>query len=262
MSKEVNIQEKAETRGISNSDEDISSGQDASRHRNADRFVFVDSSDPDCISNTIHLYPDPEFHKFQEDRSCDKFERGQVWALYDDVDAFPKLYGWISKVDSEPFTVHLFWLEACSQEGTEIPISCGTFRILNRRARFDTTETFSHLVDARGTSIQRQVEIVPQVGEIWAIYTSNWAPGSMDACKFAIAEIVECTEASTRLSFLSKVDGYVAVFKPDMGVLEIPTSERLRFSHRIPCIRMTQERGGELSGFYELDPASLPPYMT
>lgn len=99
ISREVNIPEKAETTDIGNSDKDISSGQDASWHQNADRIVFVDSSDPNCISNTIHIYPDPEFHKFEEDRSCDKFEHGQVWALYDDVDAFPKLYGWISRVD-------------------------------------------------------------------------------------------------------------------------------------------------------------------
>jgi hypothetical protein len=119
--------------------------------------------------------------------------------------------------------------------------------------------SFSHLVDARQTSILWQVQILPKVGEIWAIYM-NWAPSSSDTCEFAIGEIVERTEAGTKLNLLTQVRGYRSVFRPDErnAALEIPAAEKLRFSHCIPFFRLTEERGGTLCGFYELDPVSVP----
>jgi hypothetical protein len=55
-------------------------------------------------------------------------------------------------------------------------------------------------------------------------------------CEFVIGEVVERTEASTNLTVLTQVDGYKSVFRPDKqkGVIEIPTREKLRFSHQIP----------------------------
>ncbi|CAO2187179.1 unnamed protein product [Urochloa humidicola] len=173
------------------------------------------------------------------------FERGQVWALYDDADTFPKLYGCITKVVPEPFLVHLIWLEASPQQEQEkrwleqeISISCGTFSVSNRGAQYGTTNVFSHLEDATETSTLFQLEILPQVGEVWAVYmnwTPDWCPSSINACEFALGEVISRSEAGTKLSFLTKVDGYVAVFRPAdvREVLEIPTSENSRFSHRI-----------------------------
>ncbi|KAF0896693.1 hypothetical protein E2562_027038 [Oryza meyeriana var. granulata] len=91
-------------------------------------------------------------------------------------------------------------------------------------------------------------------------WTSDWTPYSMDTCKFTIGEIVERMEASIKVSLLTQVNGYRAVFKPDKcrGVLVIPIRDRLRFSHRIPSFRLTEERGGKLRGFLELDPGSVP----
>ena len=117
----------------------------------------------------------------------------------------------------------------------------------------------SHLVHTGQNGSNRQIEILPQVGEIWCIY-KNWTPPSVDTCEFVIGEIVGRTEESIKISPLTQLNGFRAVFMPDKqnAVVEIPTRDRLKFSHQIPSFRLTEERGGKLRGFYELDPASVP----
>nr|CAB3491831.1 unnamed protein product [Digitaria exilis] len=117
-------------------------------------------------------------------------------------------------------------------------------------------------VDA--SNLKVQVTIVPKIGEVWAIY-KNWAPDWIPSSKgcpaeYAIGEIKMCTGTGTLFAFLTKVHGYISVFKPDAqnGALEVPMNENLRFSHRIPSFRLTKENGGKLRGFYELDPAAVP----
>ncbi|CAL4983914.1 unnamed protein product [Urochloa decumbens] len=216
-------------------------------------------------------YTDSEFHNFDEDRSCEKFEHGQIWALYSNTDTFPNLYGWINKVEREPFKVHLTWLKVCPQGvdkrwlEQDIPVSCGKFGTQNSTSEHTETCAFSHLVVTRcQVGPGRQVNIVPKAGEVWAIYKNwapDWVPSSKDCpAEYSIGEIKMCTETSTLIAFLSKVDGYTSVFKPDArkGALEVPRKENMRFSHRIPSFRLTKENGGKLRGFYELDPAAVP----
>ena len=215
----------------------------------SDLETFPSISLESCMaSETVYYtYPESEFHNFEQDRSCEKFESGQIWALYSDTDTFPNVYGWVSKVEVQPFKVHLIWLEACHQEvkeklllGQDVPVSCGKFKIRSWEEEYGGTHTFSHLVENCQIDRNWQVNILPKVGEVWAIY-KNWSPDQVvcsnrrsNCCvEYAIGEIVKCYKGSILFSFLTKVDGYVAVFQPDIikGVVKIHTKEKLRFSH-------------------------------
>uniref|UniRef100_A0A0D9XTI3 J domain-containing protein n=1 Tax=Leersia perrieri TaxID=77586 RepID=A0A0D9XTI3_9ORYZ len=219
----------------------------------------------------IYACPDPEFYNFEHNRSHDKFEPGQIWALYSDTDKFPNFYGWVNKVEMEPFNVHLNWLEACPQNAQEkrwlehdVPMSCGTFEIQNMVTKYSENYVFSHLVETKRIGAKCQVKIRPKIGEVWAIYknwSAKWVPShTTRGTKYAIGQIVECTEAFTLFGFLTKVVGHISVFKPDLGkgILKIPVKESLRFSHRIPSFCLTKEKGGKLHDCYELDPAAVP----
>uniref|UniRef100_A0ACD5ZU93 Uncharacterized protein n=1 Tax=Avena sativa TaxID=4498 RepID=A0ACD5ZU93_AVESA len=143
-------------------------------------FISLDSSMP--LETVYYEYPESEFHNFEQDRSRKKLKSGQIWALYNDTDTFPNIYGWVSKVEIQPFEVHLTLLEACCQQvqekallGQGVPVSCGKFKIRSCKAKYGETHVFSHLVENRQIDANWQVDILPKMGEVWAIY-KNWSP--------------------------------------------------------------------------------------
>ncbi|KAJ3704962.1 hypothetical protein LUZ61_008667 [Rhynchospora tenuis] len=238
---------------------------------------------PNDDAEKLYVYPRPEFHKFQMCRTCNKFQKGNIWALYSELDTFPKYYdtfpkyyGLICKVEHEPFQVHINWLEACPKSdvervwlGENLPISCGKFRVTTQNTTYDKPDYFSHMVSVRHHDRGNYYEILPEVGEVWAIYknwSAGWRPRDFKTIKFDIVEIIENRELSTIVCILRQVPEYTSVFMPEkvngtgIGTWKVPASAYILFSHKIPAIRLTD--GGKLKGFWELDPASLPILLT
>ncbi|WMV10239.1 hypothetical protein MTR67_003624 [Solanum verrucosum] len=210
---------------------------------------FIDSvnSAENLVASVPNQVPEPEFYRFAAERSPEKFQIGQCWAIYSDEDKLPRYYGQIRKIDLLPeFVLHVAWFYACPLPKSTIqwhdktmPIGCGLFKFRN--------------------------------SEVWAVY-KNWSPqlngNNLEDFEYEIVEIVNVSDNSVDVKFLVWVKGFKSVYKPRVeeqeetdGVLKICVSEHLRFSHRIPAFRLTEERRGSLRGFWELDPAGMPLYL-
>ncbi|KAK9933658.1 hypothetical protein M0R45_020843 [Rubus argutus] len=216
--------------------------------------------------------PDPEFYNFDADKSLEKFQIGQIWALYSDEDGLPKYYGWIKKIDSSKSKLKILvaWLESSSLPDNliewhdkEMPICCGRFVVKRNEAQdYDCTNTFSHLVRAFPVG-RNEFDIFPRRGEVWALY-KHWTPdissSGLGTCEYDIVEVCEDNDLQRKVLILERVDGFNSVFRVggSAETMTISQAELLRFSHSIPSFRLTEERGGSLRGFWELDPAALP----
>lgn len=227
-----------------------------------------DSSQPE--SPTSFDYPDPEFCNFTSLRSFDKFKKGQVWALYSDTDKFPKYYGFIKGVDPDDHTIHIKWLEHCPCAQMEkclvedgLPIGCGAFRVSRQSDIYDCTSVFSHNMEVTLMRKGKKYEILPRVGQVWAIY-KNWSHAwkfeDYCRCEYFLAEVLEISNGNVTVSWLTKVEGFIAVFKPEQtaesrSAMRVAKSDMMMFSHQIPAFRLTNEN---LCGCWELDPASVP----
>ncbi|KAF8394498.1 hypothetical protein HHK36_020708 [Tetracentron sinense] len=228
---------------------------------------FPQASSPEEI-------PEAEFYDFDDEKSQEKFQRGQTWALYSDVDGMPKYYACIKKIEPPPkFKLHVTWLEPSSSAKNiiqwldkDMPVPCGTFKAKNVISEtFNDTSPFSHQLRAEPTDKKNRYDIYPRKGEVWALYknwNSEWACSDLKNREFDIVEVDEDNELGTKVLVLVRVNGFKLVFKAQRrgksAVMEVPRAELLRFSHRIPAFRLTEERDGSLRGCWELDPASIP----
>ncbi|KAK1380192.1 DnaJ subfamily B member like [Heracleum sosnowskyi] len=236
-----------------------------------DAGVVPDLSDDD------YEIPDPEFCNFDAHKSIDKFEIGQVWAIYCDEDGMPKYYGWIKKIDILPkYRLTVAWLEISSTSSgmiqwidKNIPVTCGRFKLKKMKpSEYTSTAPFSHQVRARveSTGKKKEYVILPRKGEIWALYKSWNAEmkcSDLENCDYDIVEVIEESQLGIYVLSLEVVDGFKSVFRTQVKeqfpvTFTIPANELLRFSHQIPSFRLTEERGGSLRGYLELDPAAFP----
>ncbi|MQM17259.1 hypothetical protein Taro_050225 [Colocasia esculenta] len=234
-------------------------------------------SDPSCP--TVSECSDSEFYDFYSERSTGKFQAGQIWALYCELDDFPKYYALVKKVSSEDFKVHITWLDGYPMSKQEeiwlskdLPLACGRFLYSSRGEAdevYDTTAYFSHMVQAELAGKGR-CHVYPQVGQVWAVYkkwNAEWGTSDLKDCakkgEYEVVEVLSSNASMFVVTILEKVDGFKAVFKArkNGGVsstMTIQRNEQLRFSHQIPSFRLTRERGGKLCGYWYLDAASLP----
>ncbi|KAI5650658.1 hypothetical protein M9H77_36663 [Catharanthus roseus] len=222
-----------------------------------------------------HETPDTIFYKFEVDKSMEKFAVGQIWAVYSDEDALPKYYGRVQKIDYSPgFQLHLTWLESCSTskdvilwKEKDMLFCCGKFKLGKGITRL-TVDVFSHQVRAHSVSQKHIYTIIPQTGEVWALY-KDWSAeikkSELENCQYHIVEVLTINKFEITVRFLEQVDGYKSIFKPQMQgqsavTMVIPFAEQLRFSHKIPAFCLTEEKDGTLRGCLELDTAAMPTY--
>ncbi|KAF7084139.1 hypothetical protein CFC21_087819 [Triticum aestivum] len=242
-------------------------------HHTPSTVEVVDvNEDSDGIVQDEFECPDSEFYEFTEIRSIQKFEPGQIWALYSDMDKFPNYYAIIKKVDLKNNKVQVKWLDLCPRGEEEKrltgkedrTLACGIFKVSSGNdgtTTYTGTESFSHPVVARSTGRKNEYEIIPRFRDIWAVY-KNWRAGwtaeDFKNCEYEFVEIVGQTDSSIQVQPLGKVDGYRAVFRRGADVKTISKDEYPKFAHHVPCFHLTNEKAGKLRGCFELDPYSVP----
>ncbi|KAF5752236.1 hypothetical protein HS088_TW01G00144 [Tripterygium wilfordii] len=233
-----------------------------------------DSSSHSCSRNVpdveLFEYPDPDFHDFDEDRKKDCFAVGQIWAIYDTLEAMPRFYALIRKVFSPGFKLQITWLEPNPDDEYEgLPVACGKFK-LGHSEHTEQQQMFSHLMDCEKGNRRNVYKVLPRKGETWALF-KNWNikwKSSTDTNRKYEYEFVEIVseyieDSGAYVAYLGKVKGHATLFcrmvKDGTSTFQIPASELFRFAYRVPSFKLTgEEREGVTKGSFELDPASLP----
>ncbi|KAK8703950.1 hypothetical protein V6N13_047590 [Hibiscus sabdariffa] len=229
-----------------------------------------DSSSKETEEPEVFAYPDPEFNDFDKEKKEEFFKVGQIWALYDTLDAMPRFYARIRKVFSSGFKLRITWLEPDPDDENEIqwvseglPASCGNFKHGGSEISEDRP-MFSHLISWEKGTHRDTYKIFPRKGETWALFKNwniKWKSGAQKY-EYEFVEILSenAEGVGIQVSYLTKVKGFVSVFSTtNKDTFLIPPGELFRFSHRVPSFALTgKERQGVPKGSFELDPASLP----
>ncbi|KAF3780863.1 DnaJ-like protein subfamily B member 12 [Nymphaea thermarum] len=217
--------------------------------------------------------PDADFCSFSEELSVDKFEDGQVWALYDDDDQMPRFYAYIKHIFSkDPFKVKIQWLEAKTDESRAIAnwidagfyLGCGEFKLGDCKIMHGL-ESFSHQILYWENTMDRNFRVMPGKGEVWTLYkewSASWN-GSESLETLHAYEIVEIvTEFDEDAGFevvpLAKLKNYVSVFRREKRKRVIAVREMLRFSHSVPFRELSGNEDRKLPrNCLQLDTAAL-----
>lgn len=213
--------------------------------------------------------PEAKLYDFNEGKSEEKLQVGQIWALNSGKDKLPIKYAQIKKIDHKPeFSLHVALLEALSQPRSMInPVCCGAFKLKNNKTQIVKREALSHLVTANVTGKVR-FEIYPKQGEVWAIY-KNWNSESMSSnpqhSNYDIVEVLEVNNHCIKVSVLVCINPLTSLYKAPRrqrssnGIIVIPQVEILpRFSHQIPAFLHNGEKDIHLRDCWQLDPSSIP----
>ncbi|KAK4415708.1 DnaJsubfamily B member 5 [Sesamum alatum] len=276
-SKQESLQRK--DAGYDKKDKKVRTGGESSA--GADTVEIESDSDRDSFSGNkseagLCYCPDPEFSDFEKERDESRFNVNQFWACYDTLDGMPRFYAKVKKVCSSPFELSITWLEADPIDDVyekwvdeELPVGCGRFK-LGKTEETSIRLSFSHQVHCEKGKKRGSLIIYPREGEVWALFRDwdiSWSsnPENYKEFKYEIVEVLSDFDAGTgiKVGYLDKVTGFVSLFQrvsqSETNSFLIRPNELYKFSHRVPCFRMTgSERQGVPIGSFELDPASLP----
>ncbi|CAI9102367.1 OLC1v1000628C1 [Oldenlandia corymbosa var. corymbosa] len=204
-------------------------------------------------------------HDFGENRSEKKFEVNQIWALYTPEQKLPKMYGQIKRVDRSPFRLHVAPLELISPPENKRQCVCGIFKVKGGKPRVFESSLFSHQLEPKVK--KNELLIYPKVGEVWALYrdwTAESTPSALKNCAYRPVEIIEVDKDHIQVSpLVALTPDYKLVFRSFKKqtvseVINVPFHELGRFSHQIPAIRLTAEKGRKFEGNWLLDAAAIP----
>ncbi|XP_010546913.1 PREDICTED: uncharacterized protein LOC104818838 [Tarenaya hassleriana] len=222
------------------------------------------ASNPDGI-----VIPKPRFKDFDADKSEEKFQVGQIWALYGKDDGLPKQYAKIQRVEKNPaLKLQITWLEpkrlpasVVKWRDGNIPVSCGTFGLTKGPSHTVTdVSVFSHRMEAESSGRGSEFTVLPEKGEVWAMY-KNWSDGikvsDLKKWEYDVVEVVEVEEGRVEVMVMERVGRAGTVFQRGGGGCGVrrtfPRSELMRLSHKVPKYRLR----GTLRGCMELDPKAL-----
>lgn len=205
-----------------------------------------------------------ERHDFKREKSEDKFEVDQIWALYS-RDGMPKDYAQVKKIESTPdFRLHVALLSVCSRpKDLKLPLCCGIFKVKSGQTKVVSCNDVSHQLKAEPSGKNRY-KIYPRKGEVWAIHKSwNTTDSESGKGECDIVEVLEDNEKSKKVMVLSCLNKPKSLYRAPRSqrstasVVEIPETEFARFSHQIPAFQHTGD-DSRWRGYWELDPLAFP----
>ncbi|CAH2055072.1 unnamed protein product [Thlaspi arvense] len=206
---------------------------------------------------------------FDEARKLECFAVNQVWSTCDSRDGMPRRYARVKKVLASECKLRITYLEPVRENHDEsIPVACGKFKNGETKEVKDRSIFSGQMSHSFCNKI---ATIHPKKGEIWAIFrdwNEEWTT-SVEKHKlpyqYDFVEIVNNFkhDHGIGVAYLGKIKGFVYLFHQEArnGVCQIqfPPEELLRFSHKVPAVRMTGKEKECVPGdSYELDPTALP----
>lgn len=242
----------------------------------SDIDTSLDSSTMSEEDRELYVCPQSEFHDFDKNKKEKCFSAGQIWAVYDTLDAMPRFYAWVRNVVFPGFKLKITWLDPDPKNMDEIewvdeglPVSCGRFIIGDTEDSNDRF-MFSHLICLEKWKSRKSFKIYPRKGETWALFKNwdiKWKQDAETDMKFEFEYVEILSEfvegEGINVAHLGKLKNFVSVFcrtvKEGVDAFQVHPNELFRFSHQIPSHVLTgEEREGVPKGSFELDPASLP----